>query len=111
MKANKKREMELMISIEQKESRLDDGIITNPKSVKYAKRSIKAWEKEPSQLKEKVICEYIYPQPNIYIGHGNNIYNKEVLKLILEKMNLTIDNNPITISTKFKLVEKEATNG
>jgi len=40
------RELKLKMWIEQKQSRIDSGIITNSKTLKYAKKDIKMWKKE-----------------------------------------------------------------
>jgi hypothetical protein len=42
----------LKIRIEQKQNRINSGIITNPKILKYAKRDIKRWKKELVDLQK-----------------------------------------------------------
>tara|TARA_R110000803_G_C11749367_1_gene292250 strand:+ start:326 stop:511 length:186 start_codon:yes stop_codon:yes gene_type:complete len=41
-----KRETQLQIWIYQKQARIDSGIITNGKTLKFAKRDIKRWKNE-----------------------------------------------------------------
>lgn len=42
---------QLKIWIIQKQSRIDNGIITNGKTLAYAKRDIKRWKKQLKELK------------------------------------------------------------
>jgi hypothetical protein len=43
--------IELECKIEQKESRINSGIITNDRTLRYAKRDIKRWQKQLSEIK------------------------------------------------------------
>ena len=42
--------IELECRIEQKESRINSGIITNDRTLRYAKRDIKRWQKQLSEM-------------------------------------------------------------
>ena len=44
------RYLELKGMIEQKESRINSGIITNSKTLKYAKRDIERWKNQLSEV-------------------------------------------------------------
>ena len=42
--------IELECRIEQKESKINSGIITNDRTLRYAKRDIKRWQKQLSEM-------------------------------------------------------------
>ena len=44
------RKTQLQIWIEQKQARIDSGIITNGKTLKFAKRDIKRWKLKIEQM-------------------------------------------------------------
>ena len=46
--------IELECRIEQKESRINSGKITNSKTLRYAKRDIKRWKHKLSQTKKYI---------------------------------------------------------
>ena len=46
--------IELECKIEQKQIRINSGIITNDKTLRYAKRDIKRWQKQLSEMERYV---------------------------------------------------------
>lgn len=49
-----KSKLKLEMLIEQKQARIDSGIISNERTIKYAKRSIKKWKQELRQIGSEV---------------------------------------------------------